>query len=182
MILGGSMKIIVIYKSKTGFTKRYAQWIAEELKCDMVSYEKVSAASIAEYDCVIYGGGIYAGKIGGLKKIKPLLANKPKTKFIVFATGATPSAAEEVINTTWKVNFTEEELEEVPHFYMQSGLSYEKMGFFDRLMMKAFSKMLSKKEDKSTEEVGTQLAIIRSHDISSKEFIEPIVKFVRLQR
>ena len=176
------MKTIVIYKSKTEFTKRYAQWIAEELKCDIISYERVSEASLTEYDRVIYGGGIYAGKIGGLKNIKTLLASKPNTKFIVFTTGATPMEAEDVISTTWKANFTEEELKKVPHFYMQSGLSYEKMGFFDRMMMKAFSKMLSKKENKTSEETGTQLAITKSHDISSREYIKPLVQYVKNQK
>lgn len=28
------MKILVTYKSKTGFTKKYAKWIAEELNCE----------------------------------------------------------------------------------------------------------------------------------------------------
>ncbi|GEA31640.1 flavodoxin [Clostridium beijerinckii] len=28
------MKTVVIYKSKTGFTKKYAKWIAEELSAD----------------------------------------------------------------------------------------------------------------------------------------------------
>lgn len=176
------MKTIVIYKSKTGFTKRYAQWISEELKCDVASFEKASEVSLTDYEMIIYGGGIYAGKIGGLKKMKALLENKPKTKLIVFATGATPSGVEEVINTTWKGNLTEEELIAVPHFYMQSGLSYEKMGFFDRMMMKAFSKMLSKKEDKSPEGAGTQLAITKSHDISSREFIKPLVQYVKNQK
>ena len=175
------MKTIVTYKSKTGFSKKYAQWIAEELKCEMVSYEKASTASLQYYDCVIYGGGIYAGKIGGLKKIKDLLVNKTNIKLIVFATGATPIAAEEVINTIWKGNFTEDELKIIPHFYMQSGLNYEKMGFFDRLLMKVFSKMLSKKEDKGPVEEGTQLAIASSHDISSKKYIEPLIQYVKMQ-
>lgn len=176
------MKTIVIYKSKTEFTKRYAQWISEELKCDLVSYDKGLKNDFNDYDLVIYGGGIYAGKIGGLKEMKALLENKPKVKLIVFATGATPAGAEEIINTTWKGNLTEEELIAVPHFYLQSGLSYEKMGFFDRMLMKAFSKMLSKKEDKSAEEAGTQLAITKSHDISSREYIKPLVQYVREQK
>ncbi len=29
------MKTIVVYKSKYGYTKRYAEWIAEELSCDI---------------------------------------------------------------------------------------------------------------------------------------------------
>lgn len=44
------MRIIVIYKSKTGFTKRYAEWIAEELKCDILDYKNLSRLSIAEYE------------------------------------------------------------------------------------------------------------------------------------
>lgn len=33
------MRILLIYKSKTGFTEKYANWITEELKCDI---EKIS--------------------------------------------------------------------------------------------------------------------------------------------
>lgn len=29
------MKTIIIYKSKSGYTKKYALWIAEELICDI---------------------------------------------------------------------------------------------------------------------------------------------------
>lgn len=176
------MKTIVIYKSKTGFTEKYAKWIAEELKCEVASIEKVSKNNLKEYNLVIYGGGLYAGNIGGLKKIKKRLAENSQVKLVVFATGATPVGAEEVINTTWKSNLTEEELKTIPHFYMQSGLNYEKMGFFDRMMMRAFSKMLSKKEDKTAEEAGTQLAITKSHDISSREYITPLIQYVKKQK
>ena len=32
-------KIIVLYKSKTGFSKKYAHWIAETLNCDIASLD-----------------------------------------------------------------------------------------------------------------------------------------------
>jgi len=32
------MKTIVIYNSQTGFTERYAKWIAEETSADCVSF------------------------------------------------------------------------------------------------------------------------------------------------
>ncbi|MGL5351808.1 MAG: hypothetical protein ACRDA5_00635, partial [Clostridium sp.] len=67
----------------------------------------------------------------------------------------------------------------IPHFYMQSGLNYEKMGIVDRLIMKSLAKMLSSKNDKSKENYGCQQAIINSHDISSKEYIEPLVRFIK---
>lgn len=33
-------KSLIIYKSKTGFTERFAEWICEELSCDMISYKE----------------------------------------------------------------------------------------------------------------------------------------------
>ena len=43
------MKTIVIYNSKTGFTKRYAEWISEALSCECVELKEASkkAASIS---------------------------------------------------------------------------------------------------------------------------------------
>ena len=82
-------KSIVVYKSKTGFTEKYAQWIADDLHCDAVCLEKFSISEVARYDALIFGGGIHAGKINGIRFIRnnlPLFAGK---KMIVFATGAT---------------------------------------------------------------------------------------------
>ena len=42
-------KIGVIYKSKTGFTQKYAQWIAEETGCDLIPYEQREQADYIEY-------------------------------------------------------------------------------------------------------------------------------------
>jgi hypothetical protein len=64
------MKTIVIYKSKTGYTKQYAQWIAEELSADILPADKVSFQKLAEYDCIIFGGRLYAVGIDGLSLIK----------------------------------------------------------------------------------------------------------------
>jgi menaquinone-dependent protoporphyrinogen IX oxidase len=89
-------KKVVVYKSKTGFTEKYAHWIADDLHCDAISLEKFSISDIARYDIVIFGGGIHAGKINGIKFINnnlPLLAGK---RILVFATGATAPIPEEI--------------------------------------------------------------------------------------
>ncbi len=75
-----------------------------------------------------------------------------------------------------KINFVDNS---IPHFYMQSGLCYEKMGFFDKTLMKMLSKMLSSKKDKSDSEGGTTIAISKSHDISSKDYIMPLVNYIK---
>lgn len=173
------MKKIVIFKSKTGFTEQYAKWVAEDLKCDIAELKNASKIDFKTYDLVIYGGGVYAGKIAGLKKFRGFLGDKSNLNLMIFVTGATPMQGQEIINTTWASNFTEEELRSIPHFYMQSGINYERMGMFSRLMMKAFSKMLSKKDGKTSVEAGVQASITNSHDVSSKEYIKPLVEKVK---
>ena len=136
-------------------------------------YKKIRYSD--DYDLVIYGGRVYAGSIDSLKKVKEILINK-KCKLVVFATGATPITATEEINNMMKINFVDNS---IPHFYMQSGLCYEKMGFFDKTLMKMLSKMLSSKKDKSDAEGGTTIAISKSHDISSKDYIMPLVNYIK---
>ncbi|WP_426348768.1 flavodoxin domain-containing protein [Alloiococcus sp. CFN-8] len=173
------MKIIVIYRSKTGFTQSYADMIAEELKCKAVNINKLASTELKEYDAVIFGGRLSAGKIDGLTKAKELCKNNNVKNFIIFTTGATPNTAVEVIDKAWQANLTKEELASVPHFYMQSGLCYEKMSGFDRFIMKIFAYIVSKKKVKDTTEAALEQAIQSSHDISSREYIEPLVKHVK---
>jgi len=61
---------------------------------------------------------------------------------------------------------------------MQGGLSYEKMSFPDRTVMKMMSKVLDKKKDKDSTEEGFAQAIKSSYDISSKEYAEPLIKWI----
>ena len=60
-------QILVVYKSVTGFTKQYAEWIAEKLNCSAVELKKVSAETMSEYKTIIFGGRFHAGFVDGLK-------------------------------------------------------------------------------------------------------------------
>lgn len=174
------MKTIVVYKSKTGITKRYAQWIAEELKCDISDYDNFSLTLIDMYDLVIFGSRVHAGKVDGLKQMKSILINS--TKMIVFATGGTPSAAEDTVNAIWKSSLSEVEMSKIPHFYMQGGLNYEKMGATDRIIMKTLARVLNSKKGKSSEEIGCEQVIGSSYDLSSRECIIPLIQYVQTRK
>lgn len=169
-----SNKTLVIYSSKTGFTKRYAEWICEELNCSAVAYEKRKTIRFEDYGTVIFGGGIYAGRIRGLKWFKTKLPELTGKTKVVFATGTTPSEAPDV-QKTLRQNFTDAEWEQVQTFYMQSGLCYEKMGLIDRLLMAMLKKMLKKKPDG-----GEAYEMVRqSCDHSAKEHVLPLVACCR---
>lgn len=167
------MKILIVYKSKTGFTEKYAYLIKNKLNCDIVKFKELKDNLLNQYDVIIYGSRIHAGRIDGLEKIKKI-CNK---KLVVFATGGTPSKATDVINDIWKNNFNEE-LEYIPHFYMQGGMCYEKMDFFDKLIMKLVSKMMDKKKNKTDNELGFSEKLNKSYDISNESFIEPLILYL----
>jgi len=171
------MEFIVYYNSKTGFTKRYACWIADELKCNILPFKDFSKKAISKDNIIIFGSRVHAGRIEYLNKIKPCFSNKKN--LIVFVTGATPVLETSAIEKIWTANFTDNEIITIPHFYLQSGLNYEKMGFIDRTIMRMVAKLIDKKKIKSETEKGFGRAIQKSYDISSKEYIEPLVKFVR---
>ncbi len=170
-------RILVTYRSVTGFTKQYAKWIAEELNCALMEWSDVSAKIMSGYDTVIFGGRFHAGSVDGLKKAKKIFAESAAAELIVFATGAAPQTAKEVIEDMWKNNLTPEESESLPHFYMQSGLCYEKMPFGDKLMMKVFASMVRRKKEKSEYETAMAQALGRSYDLSSKEYIRPLISY-----
>ena len=74
------MKTVVVYKSISGFTKKYAEWIAEELEADLFRKEKINIAILLKYDIIIYGGSLHAVGISGVSIIKNNL-NKTHTVY-----------------------------------------------------------------------------------------------------
>lgn len=168
-------KNLVTYKSVTGFTKEYAEMIAQEVDCTLMDFKKVTAETMSNYDTVIFGGRMHAGVVDGLKSAKELYGKSKASQFIVYTTGATPNEAKEIIDEMWGNNFSPTELINIPHFYMQSGLRYEKMSFSDKLMMKVFYVIMKKKKDKTEDEKQMENAIANSYDISSKVYIAPLI-------
>lgn len=165
-------RTLVIYKSKTGFTERYAQWICDELGGDKVAYKERKTICFDNYDTVIFGSSFHAGMISGVKWFKGKMKELERKTTIVFATGATPSNAPD-IQKALRQNFSEEEWNKIKVYYMQSGLCYEKMGLGAKLMMAVFRKMLKKTEGESEAYKMVQ----HSYDHASKEFILPLVEY-----
>lgn len=168
-------KTIVVYNSQTGFTKRYAEWIAEATGADCLELSEAKKKNMDAYEAIVFGGWAHAGsisKLGWLKSNRKKWADK---KLIAFCVGASPLENPE-IEPTLRRNFTEEEWEKVSVFYCPGGLDYEKMSASSRLMMKMFLKALSAKKEKTEDEQEMIKMVSRSYDISDRKYIEPILK------
>lgn len=74
-------KAIVLYQSKYGATRKYAEWIAEALGCSAVETKKADVEQVREYDLIILGGGVYASGIASLSFLRKNYAQlKEKSK------------------------------------------------------------------------------------------------------
>lgn len=170
--------VLVLYKSVTGFTKEYAELITQEMDGTIMDCKNVTSETMSKFDIIIFGGRMHAGRIDGLKQTKKLFLHSNASHFIIFATGASPNNAKDTIEEMWRNNLAPAELTDFPHFYMQSGLRYEKMPFLDKIMMKMFCSMMKKKKDKTDYEKQFVNIITHSYDISSKTYIMPLINYV----
>lgn len=172
------MKTIVIYNSKTGFTKTYAHWIAEALQCEAVPYSKRNGLQLADYDEVLYGGALCAGMIRGAGWFKKAVCPLKDIQKIVFAVGLTPAGAPEAAGYL-KQNFNPAAYPDVHTFYLPGGLCYEKTGFFARKLLAMLRSSLQKKPEKTPAEVHMLSALSASCDLTSAEYIRPILSYLR---
>lgn len=84
-------KILIIYYTKTGFTEKYAQWVREETNCELLPYSRRDTADFTAYDTIVYGGGVHAGAINGIKWFRKKMTELSGKRLAVFATGAMPA-------------------------------------------------------------------------------------------
>lgn len=166
------MKAIVIYHSRTGFTRRYAEWIAEAAGCQAVSYEKRGEIKLDAYDAILFGSWVHAGKIRRLDWLKRQLPGLKGRRVIVFAVGAMPMGDGQDAGKMFEQNFSEEERAQVRCFYLQGGLNYERMGTMDRMMMAMFRKMLARQPESA--QMANQIA--KSYDCASRDAIRPLLE------
>jgi len=171
------MKIAVIYKSKTGFTKKYAEWIAEELSADIFEGTKVSIDLLASYDTVIYGGGLYAVGINGVKLITQNLDKLKDKKVVVFATGASPFR-EEVLTEVKNKNFTPDQQKLIRFFYLRGGFNYSKLKPFYKMLMTLMKWKLKRKKELTPDEKGMLNSYDEPVDFTNKKNIDEIISYV----
>ena len=171
------MKTVVIYKSKTGFVKKYAEWIAEELSTDIFEASKVTPDMLTTYDIVIYGGGLYAVGINGVSIITQNLDKLEGKKVVVFATGASPFR-EETINEVRDKNFSYEQQKHIRFFYLRGGFDYSKLKPFDKVLMTLLKWKMKSKKELTPDERGMLTAYDKPADFTRKKNIDEIISYV----
>ena len=161
-------KTLVIYSSKYGATKKYAEWIAEELKGSILEIGNVKNVDFKEYNIIVLGSGLYAGNIKGVDILEKNFKIIESKKIVIFACGLADYSKEKNISNANKRLFKiipKNLLERTKIFYLQGGIDYKKLNLIHKIMMGIMKMIIVKKGlDKSNEE--------------DKEFLETYGKMI----
>ena len=171
-------KGIILYQSKYGATKKYANWLAESTGFDCIETKTAKIADIQQYDVIILGGGVYASGIAGFGFLKKNIAQLSGKKIAVFAVGASPYD-EKAVQQIRDMHF-KDALCNIPLFYCRGAWDEDSMKFGDRTLCRMLQKAVAKMDPKDYEpwQKALMCAVGQKCDWTDKEHLNPILDFI----
>ena len=174
------MKTLIIYTSQTGFTKKYADWLAQKTGGDLLDLkdaQKKNDAFFEDYEAIVYGGWVMAASVVKVKWFLNRAASWKGKKLAIYCVGGSPNDNPDV-EVMLKNMLTDEQREYIRAFYCQGGFNYERMNTPSRLAMKMFVSALKKKKDPTEKEKIMTEMVAKSYDISDEKYLEPVIEYL----
>lgn len=174
------MRTIVTYQSKYGATKAYAEWIGEELHCEVKEAKNLKAADLAGYDTVIHGGGLYAEVIAGIGLISKNFEALKEKNLVVFTTGMTPRDCTEYYEgLVAEKNLKGEMRERVRMFHFDGKMILSELTPVHRTAIRTLKRMFANKRNRTEmEDLLIQLCE-KDGDFTDRAEIADLVVYVK---
>ena len=81
------MRTLILYTSKTGNTKKYAEDIAQAVNGDVLPLKKYKWKDVGDYDSIVFGGWVMGGKIQGIDDFLSHYDEISDKNILVFSSG-----------------------------------------------------------------------------------------------
>ncbi|NLG89080.1 MAG: flavodoxin domain-containing protein [Clostridiaceae bacterium] len=161
--------MVIVYESKTGFTKRYAEMLAA--KTGLKVYHVKEISKINQDEGIIFLGWTKVGKIQGLNKVR-----RYNVKAIC-GSGTGRTAEPDV-----KAVIARNNIEGIPFFYLRGGcLPLKKIKGMDRIMLSMFVKILKSRKEKDERTEESIDIILNGFDGVKEENLEPLLEWLKNQ-
>ena len=174
------MNAIVVYKTKYGSTKTYADWISGELDCKAVECREITIDELEKYDEIIYGGGLYAEVINGIGLINKNIDRLKGKKIAVYTTGITPLTCREYYDTlVVEKNFKNGVPDCVKLFNFTGKMILDELSVVHKAALKTLKKiMLAKKEPTEMENLLIELCDADG-DFCDRSQIADLISYIK---
>lgn len=173
-------RIAIVYKSNYGHTRRYAEWIANDLQGDLFDLPDFNPEQIESYDTIIYGGGLYAGGILGHSFIVKEFERLRRKNLVLFTVGLAATEDRSIFTPLLHKNFSDEILSSFEIFHLRGGIEYRKLGLKHKTLMAMLKSKVSRNKGERTEEEELMLSTYGDKiDFSDEKSIAPLTMYVR---
>ena len=174
-----TQKVAVLYKSKHGSTKKYAEWIAHELSADLFDVERTSVKELNSYQTIVFGGFLYAGSISGVNLLTANMDKLGGKHIIVFAVGCAPERKENLRHVFFK-NFAANIRDGVALFYLRGAFNFQELNLLDKFLIYVLkTKIKHTNSEKLDEDSKGFLEVCeKPMDWTNRDNIKPLVDFV----
>ncbi len=127
------MKTLIIYQSKYGSTKQYAEWINQAVESDITDIDNVFRFHLNNYDIIVLGTYLHASHIKMRKFIIKEWNELKNKKIILFSLSGSP--AEYVIEAV-KKDLPPEIIDNIKYFPLRGRSRFKSLSLFDRTVMR----------------------------------------------
>ena len=177
-------KIAVVYKSNYGAARSYAIYIAKALDADLYDLRRIKEFDFSRYDTIVFGGGLYAGKVNGLHFLSSHALELAGKKLCVYTTGISdPTIGANVERTekTVKKALPGPIAEKTRVFCFRSGIDYDDLSFNHRAMMATLHRVIAhKRPEKRSHDERTILGTYgKAVDFTDMTAADPLIAFVK---
>ncbi|HAX73858.1 MAG TPA: flavodoxin [Firmicutes bacterium] len=175
-------KILVVYNSRYGSTQKYAASLSNSLDADLIPLAFLEPDELKNYDTIVYGGGLYAGKLKGIKLLADNFKHLSHKNLVVFTCGlADPKNEDNVkkIHTSLDKVFKPEMKEKISCFHVRGGINYKELTFGHKIMLVMFKKMVAKQtnlSEESKELLATDGQVVNYVDEST---LQPMLEHIK---
>ncbi len=168
---------LVVYASKQGSTKQYADWIAEDLSARAIGFTAARRADIEAADTVILGSAVRMGSLvlrNWIAENWPALSAK---RLILFSVSGTPPGDEKGLRQILEHSLSPDMIARMSWVPLHGRLTIATLPLPLRLIMKAAAR--PRPDSGKGSAAGSAEAPMREFDGVSRESIAPILKAAR---
>ena len=173
-----TMKILIIYDSKYGTTKTYAEMISKHIDAKIESITNITEADLQDADIVIIGTYVRVGAFHAKWRIKQHWKILKDKKIYLFSTSAEATKSE--LQAILYKTFAPEDIQHIQYFSFPGVSDYTKLTRRDKVLLRFPIHALQTKAHKGDEKAGQvaqQLKGICWH--IDEESILPLIEHIR---
>lgn len=169
---------LVLYGSNYGYTRSYAEWIAEDMRGRALPLEDATEREISEADLVVIGQSDYAGKLTGADQVGAIadaLSSKKLAYFTVSFSGDVSQPKEKLYDVIAK-NLGGAYRDGAPTAHFRGGMDYSILSRSHRTAMMGVKTFLKTKPHKSETDRQMIECYGGSADYRDRSSITPFVQ------